>query len=436
MGLTQFLVCGVVLFICYWKPIHCEAIVCPNGLPHTTLMAVYNKRCLQFVSAEKYWDDARDYCWQNSGHMVIISDWQTNEFIVKTLNDLKQWKNRGVWIGLHDENVDLHWQWVTNSRYASQSLIWSNWGSGHPAGIGHTYRNCVRMVRSSGWRWHETACHMLLWKYRFICEYESKTIEIVSDARVQAPSVVNQTRSWQMTGEIIAKGQRGVQDANIPGARRSSPFSRSRQSDIQKSSDEGEISSNAIGNAEYQTNDASEDTQYDKVSSAYWRYFVVIGIVCICLVLAFSFMLALLLVRLWRVKRRDNVQTIDSLAKNRIWRVMNTSDTDAYGSHQRIVCGKAPWENDYILDDSRAFSCGKCGSPPWDKSGLLKMRGEDGWVIDRENERNAYREVTTELLTDEKRGGDDEHVYESIDEVHLAVEALRAAEADKQQAMV
>ena len=43
------------------------AIICPRGFSDTAQMVPYNKQmCLQFVSAEKYWDDARDYCWEVS----------------------------------------------------------------------------------------------------------------------------------------------------------------------------------------------------------------------------------------------------------------------------------------------------------------------------------------------------------------------------------
>jgi hypothetical protein len=48
------------------------AIVCPNDLPDTTLMAVFNDKCYQFVAAEKYWDDARNYCWEVSKHNMLI----------------------------------------------------------------------------------------------------------------------------------------------------------------------------------------------------------------------------------------------------------------------------------------------------------------------------------------------------------------------------
>jgi len=53
--------------------------------------------------------------WQYGGRLVKINDEATNEFIVRTLNGL-WWRNRGVWIGLHDRHVELRWQWVGKTR--------------------------------------------------------------------------------------------------------------------------------------------------------------------------------------------------------------------------------------------------------------------------------------------------------------------------------
>ena len=48
---------------------------------------------------------------------------------------------------------------------------WTNWGSGHPKGFLHSLRDCVRMVREDGWKWHDTLCSTLKWEYKFICQY-------------------------------------------------------------------------------------------------------------------------------------------------------------------------------------------------------------------------------------------------------------------------
>src|SRR6218665_1140473 len=35
---------------------------CPNDLPYTTAMKFFHGTCYQFVSQEKYWHQARDFC--------------------------------------------------------------------------------------------------------------------------------------------------------------------------------------------------------------------------------------------------------------------------------------------------------------------------------------------------------------------------------------
>ena len=61
---------------------------------------------------------SRGVCVQYGGRLVKINDAETNEFIVGVLNGL-WWRNRGVWIGLHDRHSELHWQWIGNTRCES-----------------------------------------------------------------------------------------------------------------------------------------------------------------------------------------------------------------------------------------------------------------------------------------------------------------------------
>jgi len=45
---------------------------CPSGLPSTTAVRVFHDTCYQFVSQERYWPGARDYCTQVL-HMGLVS---------------------------------------------------------------------------------------------------------------------------------------------------------------------------------------------------------------------------------------------------------------------------------------------------------------------------------------------------------------------------
>lgn len=149
-------------------------VECPRNLPHTTAMKVFRgDYCYQFVSQEKYWTEARDYCLYNGGRLVKIDDSATNEFIINSLNGL-WWRNDGVWIGLHDTISEMNFQWTGYKLYENEAVHWTNWGHGHPKAFLHSHRDCVRMVREGGkWKWHETPCKTLRWHYRFICEYRA-----------------------------------------------------------------------------------------------------------------------------------------------------------------------------------------------------------------------------------------------------------------------
>jgi hypothetical protein len=133
----------------------------------------------------------------------------------------------------------------------------------------------------------------------------------------------------------------------------------------------------------------------------------------------------------------DSVQTIESLAKNRIWRAMNTRDTDSMHDSRLGVLPKASWENEYIIDESRAFYAkgGDGGLSAWQPTTVngMKTVGSTWLAGDSENVRNAERESAELLIGGRDRemfGHDEEHIYESIDEVRRGVDALNNAAAD------
>lgn len=139
----------------------------------------------------------------------------------------------------------------------------------------------------------------------------------------------------------------------------------------------------------------------------------------------------------WQARRVDSVQTIESLAKNRIWRAVNTRDTDSTYDSRHGVLLKASWENEYIIDDSRAFYAkgsngGLLAWQPTTANGM-KVVGSTWLAGDSENVRNAERESAELLIGGRGRemfGHDEEHIYESIDEVRRGVDALNVAAAD------
>jgi len=55
---------AVLVVLCAWMNAAAAdtADRCPSGLPHTTAVRVFRDTCYQFVSEERYWTGARDYC--------------------------------------------------------------------------------------------------------------------------------------------------------------------------------------------------------------------------------------------------------------------------------------------------------------------------------------------------------------------------------------
>lgn len=66
-----------------------------------------------FVNIEKYWDEARSYCWQMGGEMLYVQNQDTMDFIKNVLNSRKlKWSSNGVWNGASDLR-DKDWEWTT-----------------------------------------------------------------------------------------------------------------------------------------------------------------------------------------------------------------------------------------------------------------------------------------------------------------------------------
>lgn len=75
-----------------------------------------------FVDVEKYWDEARGYCWKMGGEMLYVQDSETMTFIKNVLNSEKLgWDSNGVWNGASDLR-GKGWEW-TNGKIL-QTKIW------------------------------------------------------------------------------------------------------------------------------------------------------------------------------------------------------------------------------------------------------------------------------------------------------------------------
>jgi len=186
-----------------------------HDLQDTTAVFLHNDVCYQFVDNEVHWTTAMKYCRKHGGKLVSIPDSGTQQYLASILNALP-WSNSGVWIGLHDRNGELDWEWVTSNELVSESPVYFHWGKGHPKAYLHNYRDCVRMKRGrhDNWKWHETPCSLLFWKYKYICEYEPSPIPTTRSFMVdlqQNGYMVRQTSESRVHG--IAEEHSDVIDA-------------------------------------------------------------------------------------------------------------------------------------------------------------------------------------------------------------------------------
>lgn len=77
-------------------------------------LATFRNTCYVFINTEKFWNEARDYCWWLGGELVHIHNMETMEFL-KSILDSKElgWNKNGVWIGASDDAKEGHWIWTT-----------------------------------------------------------------------------------------------------------------------------------------------------------------------------------------------------------------------------------------------------------------------------------------------------------------------------------
>lgn len=86
---------------------------CPDHLSRTTYLKTFKGKCYRFDKTELYWPTARSRCTGEGGDLIQIRDYETQKWVVNTLNELHWGDQDGVWIGAHDRNNEMDWRWVT-----------------------------------------------------------------------------------------------------------------------------------------------------------------------------------------------------------------------------------------------------------------------------------------------------------------------------------
>ncbi|XP_053380601.1 perlucin-like protein [Mercenaria mercenaria] len=113
--------------------------------------------------------DARQYCSQHNGHLVVVNDVHENKFLKDFLRRLKP---MGWWIGLTDELVEGEWLWYPKN----EAPEYKDWVPGEPNSNGGTLdEDCASMYLDDyhhDYQWVDVHCNQI---HGPICEREAGT---------------------------------------------------------------------------------------------------------------------------------------------------------------------------------------------------------------------------------------------------------------------
>uniref|UniRef100_A0A667Y899 C-type lectin domain-containing protein n=1 Tax=Myripristis murdjan TaxID=586833 RepID=A0A667Y899_9TELE len=124
----------------------------------------FSSSCYFFSKTALSWDNARDWCSDRNGHLVIMHTEEEWEFV--TRHSMPTF----YWIGLTDERTGK-WEWVNQTPYVMNSRHWKpgqpdSW-TGH--GMGHGDEDCAHL-HSDG-RLNDLHCDS---RMRFVCQSHSQ----------------------------------------------------------------------------------------------------------------------------------------------------------------------------------------------------------------------------------------------------------------------
>lgn len=135
--------------------------------------STYNGHSYKLFDVPMTWDDAKQYCESQGGHLVTITSADEQQF-VSSLASHSSKKN--IWLGA-TKNSDGKYSWVTG-----EPAQFSNWGDGEPSNYNNS-ENCVMMYTYSNsvvhlGEWNDvastggTVSGFMLDDIGFICEWD------------------------------------------------------------------------------------------------------------------------------------------------------------------------------------------------------------------------------------------------------------------------
>ncbi|XP_037530643.1 galactose-specific lectin nattectin-like [Nematolebias whitei] len=112
----------------------CDAQPVCNFCP--PLWTRYGGRCFLFVSDEKDWGDAEEYCNELGAHLASFHNQGEYDFIQRVIVSATG-TNTKSWVGGTDAAKEGFWMWSDGSDFS-----YTHWASGEPNNLGG-HENCM-----------------------------------------------------------------------------------------------------------------------------------------------------------------------------------------------------------------------------------------------------------------------------------------------------
>ncbi|XP_066274551.1 uncharacterized protein [Branchiostoma lanceolatum] len=179
---------------------------CPGGFTK------FRGACFKVYHQVASYDQAREFCANQGGHLAMPKDNSTDAFLMKLKNTVDP---RGYfWFGLSDENWEGRWMWE-DGTVLNKSAGWSNWREGQPDNHKGD-EDCAHYNSVAMPGWNDLPCSDKVAK--FICQ-------TTDDAQTDSPNTTMTSLVTDQMGTSATQGSSGnLRKITFPAPRRVSNY--------------------------------------------------------------------------------------------------------------------------------------------------------------------------------------------------------------------
>jgi tetratricopeptide (TPR) repeat protein len=164
----------------------------PTGTPDPRVLNPANQHLYLYVSSERTWHEARNYCALQGGYLATVQTAVENEFLYQLTGG-----NSNVWLGATDEAEEGVWSWVTGEPWT-----YKNWAEGEP---NNASEEDARGENHMSFLWPEAPSY---WNdvpaasaQPFVCEWGPAASDLDPDIHTKLDTIHNKTPIRQMNFE-------------------------------------------------------------------------------------------------------------------------------------------------------------------------------------------------------------------------------------------